>query len=731
MNINFIDFLKENDKIEIPIIQRGYAQGREDAKTESIRKTFAAELVKAIDDKKTLHLDFIYGSTAQIDYKRVFYPLDGQQRLTTLFLLHWYLYARTTTKKSDKKEILLKFSYETRTSSRDFTKKLVNKKIIINNNLKISEQITNQNWFFLAWKKDPTIKGMLNMLDEIHRVYFQKKYKDKIDNHFTSLFEENSPISFDYLNMGEFSLSDDLYVKMNARGKQLTEFENFKAWLGKHIEDEEFMRFFRNMAQVLYARDFLDSSKDETFIKNANLLAYEKSNETNEYVYIPNAFYKKLKILNKKNNITEKTNLATIFSILDHLHNFDKRYNLRSCLDNIFPNKVFLSQRSVFEIFIKGNMTYRDKVLFYSFTIYLLKFKNDINGLKYWMRIMRNLIYNTEIALRDLADAIKSVDFLLNNLNEETNINKYLISNGSQIAFFNREQVNEEILKAKLIQENNNWKKELLIAENHALFSGQISFLLKKTDEDYSELFEIDNNDLKFFINNRSLAQKMWNKERANNFNNKQLLIRALLSMNFPIQRETDLSNNKESWKKLFRDIDYQKSILKLFSKINNNLIEESLKNIIEKYPDYTNSENDCRSFLIKDDNLLKNKPYIWYWCKDKAELRSFRTARADYNRTFIFPSRSEIFNKIAKEMNVEVQENKERLFVEIENKICIEQYFWWEDIRYGFRIKINSPEKNKNEYWKGGFKEIEITNSGVTLFCKNIRAMLAQNKFI
>ena len=33
-------------------------------------------------------------------------------------------------------------------------------------------------------------------------------------------------------------LSDDLYIKMNARGKQLTDFENFKADLVGYIKNE-------------------------------------------------------------------------------------------------------------------------------------------------------------------------------------------------------------------------------------------------------------------------------------------------------------------------------------------------------------------------------------------------------------------------------------------------------------------------------------------------------------
>ena len=44
----------------------------------------------------------------------------------------------------------------------------------------------------------------------------------------------------------ELPLSDDLYIKMNARGKPLTNFENFKAevikWVSENVSKEESIR---------------------------------------------------------------------------------------------------------------------------------------------------------------------------------------------------------------------------------------------------------------------------------------------------------------------------------------------------------------------------------------------------------------------------------------------------------------------------------------------------------
>ena len=94
---NFIEIFKEPvisengesitiRKIEIPLIQRDYAQGRIDSDTNRVRKRFLDALYDALTNKP-ITLDFVYGDI-ESDGKMI--PLDGQQRLTTLSLLHWY-----------------------------------------------------------------------------------------------------------------------------------------------------------------------------------------------------------------------------------------------------------------------------------------------------------------------------------------------------------------------------------------------------------------------------------------------------------------------------------------------------------------------------------------------------------------------------------------------------------------------------------------------------------------
>jgi hypothetical protein len=101
-------------EIEIPLIQRDYAQGRTSPSVRKIRELFLGAIYGALTGGSPLTLDFVYG---EISEKR-FYPLDGQQRLTTLFLLHWYIGTRANTLGEERP--WKKFSYATRPSARRF-----------------------------------------------------------------------------------------------------------------------------------------------------------------------------------------------------------------------------------------------------------------------------------------------------------------------------------------------------------------------------------------------------------------------------------------------------------------------------------------------------------------------------------------------------------------------------------------------------------------------------------
>lgn len=80
----------------------------------------------------------------------------------------------------------------------------------------------------MEWSNDPTVRGMLTMLDEI-----QKRFADIND-----LWNKLDKINFYFRDIEEMKLTDDIYIKMNSRGKPLTDFEHFKAELLKVMRSE-------------------------------------------------------------------------------------------------------------------------------------------------------------------------------------------------------------------------------------------------------------------------------------------------------------------------------------------------------------------------------------------------------------------------------------------------------------------------------------------------------------
>ena len=98
---SFKSFLEQYHVI-IPMVQRDYAQGRKTDDVKRVRDRFLnaikSYLVKADEEDEVMKMDFIYGEKEQVWSTKVanklekiiITPLDGQQRLTTLYLLHWY-----------------------------------------------------------------------------------------------------------------------------------------------------------------------------------------------------------------------------------------------------------------------------------------------------------------------------------------------------------------------------------------------------------------------------------------------------------------------------------------------------------------------------------------------------------------------------------------------------------------------------------------------------------------
>lgn len=238
MQTQFDKFSSDNS-IAIPILQRDYVQGSD--KNSEKRNKFVKHLLDALLNNMSNEIDFIFGSSDVGKESTYFIPVDGQQRLTTLSLLGWLLNQKCGNKFSDN---LTELTYTSRPSTEQFCKEL-RLFSLPEKYTKISDYIRKEpGWFSYSWLGDPSINSMLELLDYIDALLCGKPYSENIEIMAKRFFEQ-SPITFELLDMKSMNLNDDLYIKMNARGKLLTPFENWKAefenFLGKHYAKVEYI----------------------------------------------------------------------------------------------------------------------------------------------------------------------------------------------------------------------------------------------------------------------------------------------------------------------------------------------------------------------------------------------------------------------------------------------------------------------------------------------------------
>lgn len=534
--LSFFQLFKTLDyKIEIPIIQRDYAQGRKSKK--EVRDLFLEALFDYLKENIPFRdLDFVYGSTETEGGLEKFIPLDGQQRLTTLFLLHWYM-ANISGNIDSFKALMLdktnsKFTYLTRSSSSEFCDALLNNGIDFSNLLvdertkieSIATTIKDSGWYFLSWSKDPTIQSMLIMLDAIN-----EKFKFRPD-FYDRLIDENKPtITFLYLDLGKYKLTEDLYIKMNSRGKPLTSFENFKAKFEQHIEkvfvDDEIKyllpgrevkikEYFSFNIDTKWANLFWQyrelvgnkSTFDEEImnficIVASNQFAIENSSlkiiypsilkkEVLDGVEIPISFYK----LEKFGALT-KGLINYLINSLERLTNGNNK--IKTYLDN----KFYYDEEEIFKSALKNGLTRVGRIQFHAYLRFLIIHDNKTEGLYQWMRFVHNITENTEIDDTDKEiSAFLEIENLLKNC---SNITDFQIKNEIKTSAFFDRQLQEERLKFFLIKKSDEWKLSIEKYECTNHFKGQILFLLE-----FSGVLE-------FFTNNNNCD---WTDAENSNF---------------------------------------------------------------------------------------------------------------------------------------------------------------------------------------------------------------------
>jgi len=697
--------LIESTKIEVPVIQRDYAQGREEDKVNAIRKDFVTDLISALEEPdKTLHLGFVYGKidgkdkfaerernkraienilnavegyAQQLDMRiqtninplsdgnndsvnlPTFIPLDGQQRLTTLYLLHWYLVVFSKEENKEALQILDHFTYKTRKSSLDFCHAICqseNIQHLRNTQGKLSETIQNNKWFRKVWLKDSTVKGMLVMLDAINSELSETKNKNQL---LQQLFnKETAVITFDFLDLNELNQTDELYVKMNARGKQLTEFEHFKAWLQNYVSSQKINSPDQNDEEVFLKdliqekdwkqkldRTWLDmfwSNKEEgvylidnviyNAFKQITLFDYIATSEKNESSlsfsrtvrdnnFMPFAEY-------EENNFFNQSTLNFLFNTLNALSNNIEIAKYDSWLEEITSESFFGNKLEISNFLLKNdkNPDRDESVFYYSFLLFLTSDtdKNSEHQFKNWMRFTRNIIFNTYIQNpENFYDAINTIyDYRT----EIDRIQSYLQLDEKRRSFFG-DALKQEQLKAKLIFQNEEWEEPIVQYENHIYFKGDIGFIfeLSKIDEEYN---------LQNFIKYSATCSSLFNDNIRSH--PKNLLQRALLACdnylpqvgaNFllPLSNRETLRARRDNWQRVFNNSSHLSILKSLCDEIRDDslAIEAKLIDLIKSY-----GIKDWIWYFVKSSKVINYCKQGFIRWEDEKNILLMKTSR-------------------------------------------------------------------------------------------------------
>lgn len=502
---DFWSLFDDVERIEIPLLQRDYAQGRD--REREVRRRFVDALAGALgtDEGRSLDLDFVYGRVSGGCLE----PLDGQQRLTTLFLLYWYAAASAgkiedfqNRLRDDHRES--RFGYRTRPSARALFDALVREKgpapeELAGDGFRPSAWLQDQPWFALGWLRDPTVLGCHTMLDALHE-------RLRASPSAWGRLVPRSSIRFQLLRLKDLGLGDELYLKMNGRGKRLTRFEVWKAeieqWLAEHESS------LRPRTDGNSWRDYVARSFDGAWLRFMwKRPRPDKANVDELFHHFIRAAALVSRVVADGPDLRAQIEALIdesepTFLLLSELGCVDACFvqTFATLLDRLVQNRTprflghvgHLDEEALFDRVLRakgeretGGLTLADWVELHAWCKLLLLASPSLGAdelapvMHDWTRVISNLAHNSDLdRIESVVAALRGVERAAIHADKP----ELVVRNASgDLDFdgFNRVQRDEERLKAALIVRDARWREALERAERHPYFRGGIAFLLR------------------------------------------------------------------------------------------------------------------------------------------------------------------------------------------------------------------------------------------------------------
>ncbi|MDR2511041.1 MAG: hypothetical protein LBC89_00960 [Bacteroidales bacterium] len=188
-------------------------------------------------------------------------------------------------------------------------------------------------------------------------------------------------------------------------------------------------------------------------------------------------------------------------------------------------------------------MAQPERVSFLGLSLFLEQKTFDGTQFKQWMRIVWNVVENTDIdGFQPMYSAMELINELSSN---STDIYAFLADAANSLtAQSSANAIKEERQKATFIQQNINWEQTFIEAEKHPFFKGSVGFIISDpmTEDGFKHRTEMAN---------KVFANKVINEKYCNNGH---LFLRALISK---YNQHNQLINRN------FTDIDEKEHFLK------------------------------------------------------------------------------------------------------------------------------------------------------------------------
>ena len=391
-------------------------------------------------------------------------------------------------------------------------------------------------------------------------------------------------------------ITDDIYIKMNSRGKPLTDFEHFKAefteairetigndtishkidvaWTNmlwpyrssNNIIDEEFLSYFHFLTDIIRIKSGDDMSNKKDYFEMIPLYKNNPDNVT---------------FLEKAFDCWEKINIDKVFNT----YLSGKVYELGKV-------KVYDWQSNLFEdccknytgVGTRGSFGFNKVLMLYAFIVWKTKATNITDSdFARRIRIIRNLVWNStdEIRLERMKNLLKEVEEIVINasLTEE--------SNG-----FNIRQKQEEIEKIAWCDQNPKLTEKLFELEDHWTLFGCIAAVGLSNPQNFDAFRALFDNDL-------------------------LLVSKTLLSYSDYSQTYTDkryrfmASHNYRTWQEMLhpsqqrKEFEKTKDTIALLLGNLKSLTAADLERQIQTYLKDTNTLKDWRYYFIKYSSIL------------------------------------------------------------------------------------------------------------------------------